>query len=294
MKPASVSGGTKLSVIIGDPLAHSLSPAIHNHVYAVLGLPFVYVPLKVAKQELSSVLLGLRACKGFAGGNVTIPHKSGVLPFCDVISPLSRLTGTVNTLYMHDGLLHATTTDWDGFLRAMAWMNFDLKGSSIAILGNGGTARTLGFALAATKIPAALTIIGRNSRNAELLSSEIVAAPGFRAACDSFSSPTLAETLARSTLCVNCTPVGMHPDVSSSPLDKSFLHPGLAVFDAIYNPKQTALLRHAESAGCRVQGGLRMLVYQALASAKYWTGVGASDDVVPFDELQAMAEGACE
>jgi len=289
MKCQPITGATRLVAILGNPLAHSLSPAIHNHVYASLGLPFVYVPLVVDKENLGKAMLGLRACS-FAGANVTIPHKQAVLPYCDIISDLSRLTGTVNTLSMKDGLLHGTTTDWDGFSRAMAWMNFDVRGSRIAILGNGGTARTFAFALAAGKIPASLVIIGRDAKKVSGLAAEITERTGFAVRHDLFSSPTVQATLAGSSLCVNCTSVGMFPNVSASPLDESLLHPGLTVFDTIYNPGETLLCARARNAGCKVSGGLRMLVFQALASCAYWTGKAIPEDIISLDELQELVK----
>ena len=287
--PQTITGMTRLVALLGNPLAHSLSPAIHNHIYRALGLPLVYVPCVVDKQNLHSAIFGLRACS-FAGANVTIPHKQTVLPYCDVVSPLSRLTGTVNTLYMKDGLMHGTTTDWEGFSRALAWMKFDMCGSSIVILGNGGTARTFGYALAAGKIPASLSIIGRDAEKVSGLASEITKKTGYGVGHDLFSSSTLKATLDKASLCVNCTSVGMYPDVASSPLDASLLNPGLTVFDTIYNPGETMLCRTAKKAGCRDQGGLRMLVFQALASCKYWTGMDIPENIIPLEELQALLE----
>jgi shikimate dehydrogenase len=289
MKSQAITGATRLVALLGNPLAHSLSPAIHNHVYAALGLPLAYVPLVVDKQNLASAVLGLRAVS-FAGANVTIPHKTAVVPYCDVISDLSSITGTVNTLFMKNGLLHGTTTDWEGFCRAIAWMKFELKGSRIVILGNGGTARTFGFALAAGKIPISFTIVGRDAQKVARLTSEITKKTGFDVGHDVFSSPSLKATMQSATLCINCTSVGMYPDVSASPLDASLLHPGLTVFDTIYNPGETMLCRTGKKAGCRVQGGLRMLVFQALASCACWTGRNIPDDIISVDELQTLVE----
>jgi shikimate dehydrogenase len=282
-----ITGATRLVALLGNPLSHSLSPAIHNRVYGALGLPFVYVPLVVDKQHLHGAVFGLRA-SSFAGANVTIPHKQAVMPYCDVLSPLSQLTGTVNTLYMRDGLMHGTTTDWDGFSRALSWMRFELRGSRVVILGNGGTARTFAFALAARKIPETLVIAGRNEAKVSGLAAEISEKTGYGVGHELFSSPGLKTALDRASLCVNCTSVGMYPDVSASPLDASLLHKGLTVFDTIYNPGETMLCRLAKKAGCFVQGGLRMLVFQALASCKFWTGVDVPDDIVSLEELETI------
>lgn len=293
MNRQSVTGATRLVALLGNPLSHSMSPAIHNHVYSALGIPFVYIPCAVDKHNLAAAIFGLRACS-FAGANVTIPHKQAALPYCDVVSPLSVLTGTVNTLSMKDGLLHGTTTDWDGFSRALADMKFELSGSRIVLLGNGGTARTLAFALAAGfagNVPSSLVIVGRDAVKVKGLASEITKKTGFGVGHELFSSPSLKATIAGASLCVNCTSVGMHPAVSASPLDASLLHPGLTVFDAIYNPIETMLCRMAKKAGCRqVENGLRMLVFQALASCSCFTGMHIPDDVVSMEEVQALVE----
>jgi shikimate dehydrogenase len=289
MKNQEVTGATRLVALLGNPLAHSLSPAIHNHVYRTLSLPFVYIPCVVSPQDLHAAIFGLRACS-FAGANVTIPHKQGVATYCDIVSPLSRLTGTVNTLYMKEGLLHGTTTDWEGFSRAMAWMKFDVAGSRIVLLGNGGTARTLAIALASQKLPASLAIVGRDKEKVSRLASEITEKTGFKVEHDQFSSSSLKVKLARASLCVNCTSLGMHPDVSVSPLDASVLHSGLTVFDAVYNPAETMLCRMAKAAGCKAQSGLRMLVYQALASCSFWAGREIPDDIISLNELQKLVE----
>jgi shikimate dehydrogenase len=170
-------------------------------------------------------------------------------------------------------------------------MRFELRGSRIVILGNGGTARTFAFALAAGfagKIPATLVIAGRNEAKVSGLAAEITEKTGCGVGHELFSSPGLKTALDRASLCVNCTSVGMYPDVSASPLDASLLHKGLTVFDTIYNPGETMLCRLAKKAGCSVQGGLRMLVFQALASCKFWTGMDVPDDTVSLEELQAI------
>ncbi len=282
-----VDGTTQIVAILGSPLGHSLSPLIHNHVYAALKLPFVYVPCSVLPQELHHALYGLRALNNFAGANVTIPHKQSVLPYCDIVSDLSLLTGTVNTIYMKNGLLHATTTDFEGFVQAMAWMRFELEGSDIAILGNGGTARTFAFALAAQKLPKSLTLIGRDPHKVTALAQEVSLKTGFPVNAGELYSASLKATLTRCSLCVNCTSVGMHPHTDDAPLQSEVLHKNLTVFDTIYNPKETKLLKMAKAAGCAYQNGLRMLIGQALASIGYWSGAAIPNEIIDFKEIES-------
>jgi shikimate dehydrogenase len=286
MNPQIITGATRLVGLLGNPVVHSLSPLIHNHVFKTLGLPLAYVPLSVSSQGLHTALQAFRECN-FAGANVTIPHKQAVLPYCDMLSPLSALTGTVNTLYFRNGLLHGTTTDWEGFMRALAFTGHTPKNGNIVILGNGGTARTFAFALASQAIPARLSIVGRDAGKVARLAAEVTQKTCFPVAAEMFSSGTLKKRIDECTLCINCTSVGMHPNTSESPLGAALMHSGMMVFDAIYNPVKTELCRMAEKAGCACQGGLRMLVYQGLASLGYWIGREINDDIIDMAELQA-------
>lgn len=280
-----VRGDTRLVGLVGWPVAHSLSPLIHNHAFSRLGLNFVYVALPVQPADLASVITALRHA-GFAGANITIPHKQAVMACCDSLSELSRITGAVNTLYFSEGSLCGTTTDAQGFDRALAWMGHDYTGGHVVILGNGGTARTLASALALSGRVASITLVGRDGERVGKLAAEIGAATAAPVQWTTFDSPALAQTMARATLCVNCTSVGMHPHEQETPLPAQLLHAGLTVFDAIYNPVETRLLAEARRAGCAVQNGMRMLLYQGLASFTYWTGVTVDDAIFAIDELQ--------
>jgi shikimate dehydrogenase len=290
MREQRISGSTRLVGLLGWPVAHSVSPTLHNHLFRHYGCDLAYVPLPVAPADLHTAIHALRAC-GFAGANVTIPHKRAVLPYCDRVSELSERIGAVNTLWLRDGLLWGTTTDPAGFRRALAWMGHDPKAGHCVILGNGGTARTLAFALALERLPASLTLVGRNAARVEALAREVEAGSGGVVRAVALDSPDLAPVMQQCTLLVNCTSVGMHPDVAATPLPKRFLNERMTVVDAVYNPAETVFVREARAAGCRVQNGLRMLVYQAFESFTHWTGVEVDEHVVDFDELQATLAG---
>jgi shikimate dehydrogenase len=287
MKSQAITGATRLIGLLGSPVGHSLSPALHNHVFGTLGLPYAYVPLPVDAAGLHTALWALRAFS-FVGANVTVPHKRAVVPYCDTVSPLSQLTGTVNTLSFANGVLHGTTTDWEGFEKALAAMGHDPAGGRAVILGNGGAARTLAFGFAVKKILSHLTIIGRDQTKVSALCREVGARTGFPVDAALFSSPDLARVMADCTLCVNCTSAGMYPDVDASPLDGTLFHRHMTVFDTVYNPAKTRFCALAETAGCAWQNGLRMLVYQGLASCRLWTGRDIPDDIIDFAELEAM------
>jgi shikimate dehydrogenase len=286
-KAKHIDGSTRPVGLFGYPVAHSLSPHIHNHAFCELGLPFVYVPLEIAPEKIADAVAGLRSL-GFAGANVTIPHKQAIAKLCDEISALSTLTATVNTLYFKDGRLRGTTTDPEGFLRALSWAGHSPNGGTIVILGNGGTARTLGFALAHDKIPKRLIFAGRNEQRVSGLADQIQKATGFDVEWVLLSDTKLADVLSQCTLCVNCTSAGMHPDTDTSVLGPEHFHSGMTVLDTIYNPAETKFLSYAKKAGCRAQNGLRMLLYQGLASFKYWTGVEAPESLFDLEELQRL------
>jgi shikimate dehydrogenase len=280
-----IRGSSRLVCLLGHPVAHSLSPQIHNHAFRTLGLPYVYVPLAVKPESLHTALFMLRTVNAL-GANVTLPHKQRAASFCDVLSPLSAKLGTVNTLYFKDNLLCGTTTDPVGFLRALARMGHDAHGGRIVIIGNGGTARTLAAALTLERIPTALTLLGRNAQRVALLAEEISRATGFPVPAFGLDDPAVDGVMAECTLLVNCTSAGMHPNVNETPLDKKFFHPRMTVFDTVYNPAETRFLAEAQACGCTVQNGLRMLLYQALASLALWTGADVLEEIYNLDELQ--------
>lgn len=288
MLTPAVDEKTRPAFLIGHPVGHSISPAIHNHAFASLALPCHYELMDVAEaQALPGVLADLRA-RNFIGANVTIPYKSAVLPLCDEISDLSRLTGTVNTLYMQDGKLCGTTTDYLGFKRALEADGFNFKAQQVLVLGNGGTARTLAIALASDADIGSLMIACRREEAARALADDVVRSTSFPCTSSLVGSDACASFLQSCTLVVNCTSAGMHPQSDITPIDTSLIPPSCYVFDAIYNPAETKLLREARLRGCRTQNGLRMLLMQGLASFAYWTGIQPSPDLFDMDALRSL------
>jgi shikimate dehydrogenase len=282
-----IRGDTRIVGLLGYPVAHSISPQIHNHAFRSLNLNFAYVPFEVPPQGLGKVIQALRSLK-FAGANVTIPHKRNACNYCDIISPLSNVTGTVNTLYLKDGLLYGTTTDPEGFYRALSSMSFDFNGSNIVILGNGGTARTLAYSVTIEKKPASLTIVGRNETKVSSLAQEIRVNTGFNVAYSTFDNKELSTIMENCGLLVNTTNVGMHPNINETPLESKYFHSSMTVFDVIYNPGNTRFLAEAAKAGCGTQNGLKMLLYQGLASSKLWSGIDVPESIYNIEELQNL------
>ncbi len=287
MRSQIIKGDTQLIGLFGNPVTHSLSPLFQNHILKTLNLPFVYVPLQFSKNQLPVATQALRAFN-FKGANVTIPYKKDVLPYCDVLSELSYLIKAVNTLYFKNGLLHGTTTDSEGFFKALTEMNHSMKKGNVVLLGNGGTARTLGFAMAIRGDINSLTLVGRNKNRVEKLASEIKSKTGYPIRSALFKTTKCNTCIKESTLLVNTTSVGMAPHIELSPLPKELFHNKMAVFDVIYNPSETLFLKYAKLAGCKVQNGLRMLLYQGLESFQYWTGKDISIDIFDLKEIQSL------
>jgi shikimate dehydrogenase len=265
-----IRGTTRLLGILGTPLSHSYSPAMHNGGIEALGLDLVYLPLPVETANLSTVIHALKAVH-FLGLNVTIPHKQAVLPLLDELSDISQKMGVVNTIVNRNGKLFGTTTDPEGFLRGFTDAGHSFEGKSVVILGNGGSARTIAFALSLMAGPKRVALAARDLLKSGSLALEIAAKTGRE--LELLTLEDYPASAAGFDIVVNTTPLGMSPDIASSPLSAAALHPGQVVYDILYNPEETTLMRLARERGCAVVGGLGMLVHQGLASFKLWTGL---------------------
>ena len=244
---------------------------MHNAVFEKLGINAAYVPLSPEPSELGLAIQGFRAMK-FLGANVTIPFKEKVGTFLDGVSEISRFTGSVSTLYWENGIvggrLLGTTTDPYGALCDLEEHGIHLKGLRVAILGNGGAARAIAFAMLSEGI-AGLTIVARSKeRGAELADALSSAFP--QKAVGHILFGEFGKIREDVDLVLNATSVGMVPNEGLSPLAKEMLSPRFAVCDIVYNPKETRLLREAKAAGCKTIGGSAMLVYQGAKSFEFW------------------------
>jgi shikimate dehydrogenase len=267
-----IRGTTRLLGILGNPLSHSYSPSMHNMAIERLKLDLVYVPLKVETSGLDACLRAIRELD-FLGVNVTVPHKQAVIPHLDEISDISRLMGAVNTIVKREGKLLGTTTDPEGFLAGFREAGCDFDGKSISILGNGGAARTLVFTLFTLAKPKHVAVAARacDASMSEILAREI--RDKLDRKLEIMELADYPRHGSRFDVLVNTTPVGMYPRTGESPLPPEALNPGQIVYDLIYNPGETALMRHARERGCKTIGGLSMLVHQGVASFKLWTGL---------------------
>ena len=268
--PLSINGQTKLVGLIGYPVEHSLSPAMHNSAFAALSLNWCYVPLPVLPERLGEAVAGLQALS-FVGANVTVPHKEAVMSYLDEVAPEAQAIGAVNTIVVREGLI-GYNTDWQGFLTALSEGGFSPQGKRAVVLGAGGAARAVVYALA--QAGAQVTVLNRTPARAQALIQDFSPLfPPLSLLSFPLTLRTLEEQTAEAHLLVNTTSIGAWPKVDKSiwPEELSFpVH--LTVFDLVYNPRQTKLLRQARAAGAKVIGGLGMLVHQGAAAFELWAG----------------------
>jgi len=284
----AVTGHTTLVGVIGWPVKHSLSPTMHNAAFAELGLDWAYVPLPVYPDHIGEALRGLRAL-GFAGANVTVPHKQAVLAHLNEVSHAAQVIGAVNTIVVRDGSLYGDNTDAAGFVASLRGAGFDPTATYCALLGAGGAARAVAHALADA---GALQVCIYNrslSRARDLCHDMAKYHPDVR-----FEPASLNEvsTIGDDTdLLVNTTSLGMWPDTETSPWPQELPLPGhLTVCDLVYNPLETLLLTQARAVGAERVDGLGMLVHQGAAAFEMWTGRAAPVETMRNACLEVLAK----
>jgi len=279
-----IDGKTGICGVMGDPVGHSVSPAMHNAAFRALGMNYVYLPFNVSAARLAGAVEGIRALN-ITGMNVTIPHKVAVIPLLDEIDPLAQRIGAVNVIHNKAGRLIGGNTDAGGFLRLLEGRGIDAQGLQVAVLGAGGTSRAVCFALASRG--AEITILNRTAAGAARCAAEMAAFTGRAFEALEMNPANLARSLAKAELVVNATSIGMAPDVDRSPVSRELLGRRHTVVDIVYNPIKTRLMRDAEKAGAMSIGGLDMLAWQGALSFEIWTGRNA-----PLDLMRRAAAGA--
>ncbi|MCR4752451.1 MAG: shikimate dehydrogenase [Eubacterium sp.] len=276
MRDIPVTGKTMLTGLLGSPVAHSLSPLMHNTAYRMLGLDYVYLCFDVEEKKLSEAVRGLQAC-GIRGFNLTMPHKNRIMDLLDTCTPAARLVGAVNTVVQEDGKLIGHNTDGAGFWKAMEEAGTAAEGQQIVLLGGGGAASAIAVQAALDKAAAVRIFLRQNGR---FYARTVRLAETLRekSSCDVQVCPLedaglLAACVRKADILINATPVGMVPDTESTLItDRSLLHPALTVADIVYHPQKTRLLSEAEQAGCRICPGLGMLLHQGAEAFRIWTG----------------------
>ena len=287
MKNKAVSGESRLCGIIGDPIEHSMSPVMHNAAFEKTGLNYLYVPFRVKKEELGKAIAGMRALN-IRGLSVTIPHKVAVIPFLDELDPLAQRIGAVNTIVNDDGVLTGYNTDATGFLQALLERGVEPREKNVVILGAGGASRAISFILA--ERGAHLVILNRLLELdwAEELASRISQVFTREVEALELNEENLARVLEKVDILVNATSVGMSPNIGETPIPAKLLKPGLIVFDIVYNPIKTRLVREAEVTGAKNIGGVDMLVWQGVLAFELWTGVKAPVKLMKEKAIKAL------
>lgn len=272
---------TRLLGVIGDPIAHSLSPDMHNAAIAALEIDYCYVAFHVLPDGIESALDGMRALQ-IRGLNVTLPHKSAVMPHLDRVSDEASAVGAVNTISLRDGELVGQNTDVYGLVTALEHTaGLAALPEHCVILGSGGVARAAVYALASRKEVRRVSILNRTVARAEALARDMQCITGKAIDAGDLTKDTQMRRFVDAGLVVNGTSLGMVPEVERTPLaDTDAIHPQLVLYDTVFNPLDTLLMRQFRSAGARAFGGLDMLVYQGARSFAIWTGIEPPVDVM--------------
>ena len=287
MEGNPVSGKAIVCGVIGDPIEHTMSPVMHNAAFKKLGIDYLYVPFRVRREELGRAVEGMRALN-IRGLNVTIPHKVEVISFLDKVDSRVDKIGAVNTIVNDDGVLTGYNTDGTGFLRALLERGVEPEGKNVVILGAGGASRGISFILA--ERGAHLVILNRQLELdwAEEMAHRISQTFNKEVKALVLNEGNLAEVLERAEILVNATSVGMSLNIDETPVPARLLKPGLVVFDIVYNPIKTRLLREAEAAGAQTIGGIDMLVWQGALAFERWTGREAPLDLMREEAIEAL------
>lgn len=278
-KERIIRGTTRIVGVIGDPIQHSLSPAMHNASFSEQGLDWVYVPFHVQPDHLRDAIRGMKGLH-ITGLNVTIPHKEAVAPFLDSLTERARLIGAVNTIHLQQGELIGDNTDGAGFLRSLREeAEFEPAGKNILVVGAGGAARAIGVQLAlegAERVDFANRTVQRAAQLAQFVRQQLeVSAKAYSL---SEVKPQMTE---KYDAIVHTTAWGMAPNDQVPPLIAAeAMHPQQLIADIVYTPEKTSLLQTAEKKGCRTLPGLGMLVYQAALAYALWTKQDAAVDVM--------------
>jgi len=267
-----ISGSTTVCGIVGDPIQHTLSPAMQNAAFEHAGVDFVYVALRVPRGAAKSCADAMRAL-GLRGLNVTVPHKVDMVPYLDSVDRQAARIGAVNTIVNEGGQLCGYNTDAVGFAQGIEAHGIHVRGLDVVVLGAGGAARAVVFSLLDSG--AHVTILNRDSDRAASLAGDAASLCGCCVAHAALDEGTLESHLPGAALLVNTTSVGMHPLENATPCPPRLLRPDMAVCDIVYNPRETVLLRDASACGAATVDGVEMLVRQGAKAFELWTGTPA-------------------
>ena len=266
-----ITSETQLCGLIGHPVKHSLSPIMHNAAFKEVGIDdkYCYVTFDVLESDLKQVIAAVKVLN-IRGLNVTIPHKRAVMEYLDLIDATAQSIGAVNTIVNNQGFLRGYNTDVLGVTNTLKEAEFDSTNKRIIILGAGGAARAVSFAMA--NKAAEIRIINRGQQKAMALCNDLLVNFIVEAQYHQLSEKTLREEIQTADLLVNCTPVGMWPNVNDTLLTQENIPETITIFDTVYNPLETKLLKEAKKSGARTISGLSMFVHQGAVAFQLCTG----------------------
>ena len=271
----NIKGSTNIVGLIGHPVEHSFSPPMHNAAFEELGMDWAYVAFNVDPNNLKSAIDGAKSLniKGF---NVTIPHKINVMDYLDEIDEVASLIGAVNTIDFNN--MKGYNTDGIGAVKAIEEVT-SIKNRNVVVAGAGGASRAISFYIAKYGADS-LTILNRNIQKAQDLAGDVEGSDLIdEVGSDSISN--INSYLDDADILIDTTPLGMHPHIDDEPIATADnMHEDLTVFDAVYNPNETVLLKEAIKAGAKPVYGIKMLLYQGAESFEIWTGKKAPVDVM--------------
>jgi len=272
--PSKIDSKTSVYAVLGNPVAHSLSPVMHNSAFSKVGYNGVYLALQV--DDIAGAVSGIKAL-GIKGASITIPHKVTVMAHLDEIDDMAGKIGAVNTIVNREGVLTGCNTDCAGAIKALAEKT-TIKDKDVAIIGAGGAARAIGFGIVSEggRVTALNRSIDRGKALARDLGGEFC--------------PLSTPEKAKCQILINTTPIGMTPDIGALPVKREVLKKDMVVMDIVYNPLKTRLLEEAEDIGCLTIGGIFMFVYQGAIQFELWTGEKAPFDVMKQAVLDSLGK----
>ncbi|MDO9493474.1 shikimate dehydrogenase [Acetobacterium sp.] len=267
-----ISVDTKIYAVIGDPIAQSLSPQLHNGLFKEIGVDALYLPIAVKSEDLEKLVEGFRLMN-FGGFNITKPHKIEIMKYLDRVDPLAEKIGAVNTVVCHDGEMVGYNTDGFGFIKSIESKiaKIPKEALTILILGCGGAVKSVAMALADWGIKKVI-IANRTAEKAEELANQINESWPGKAQASGMTPDALKKAVAEAMVVVNGTSLGM-ADTAGSPLPKELMKKELLVYDMIYSPAVTQMMKDANEIGAQTQNGLDMLLYQGLLAFELWSGI---------------------
>ncbi len=276
-----IDAKTKVYCLIGDPVEHSISPLIFNNVFKYLGLNSIYLAFHVKPENLESAINGFKAI-GVKGFNVTIPYKVQITRMIDYLDAQAQLINAVNVVSNCNGVLRGYNTDGYGALKALKRFNAVINGKTVTLVGAGGASRAIAFTIAHEN-PEKIYIVNRTLARAEELAHSLKSRVNAKPC--SFNE---LYAFKEADIIINCTSVGMYPNVNESPFDCSLLKDECIVMDIVYNPVETKLLREAKALGLKTIDGVSMLIYQAALAFRIWMNQDPPIDLMMATAYRAL------